>query len=70
MYEGRIIPYLTVSESVLLIQCCSGDNIEKNEMGGACSAYGEVERCVEGFSGEESVKKTTWKTQAQVRGQY
>jgi len=26
---------------VLLTQYCSGDKIEKNEMGGACSAYGE-----------------------------
>jgi hypothetical protein len=27
--------------SVLLTQYCSGDKIEKNEMGGACSMYGE-----------------------------
>jgi len=26
---------------VLLTQCCSGDKIEKNEMGGECSTYGE-----------------------------
>jgi hypothetical protein len=26
--------------------------IEKNEMGGACSAYGGEERCVQGFGGE------------------
>jgi hypothetical protein len=26
---------------VLLTQYCSGDQIEKNEMGGACSIYGE-----------------------------
>ena len=26
--------------SVLLIQYCSGDKIEKNELGGACSTYG------------------------------
>jgi len=25
---------------VLLAQYCAGDKIEKNEMGGACSAYG------------------------------
>jgi hypothetical protein len=30
-----------------------GDKIEKNEMGGACSAYGGEER-----------KETTWETQA------
>jgi len=28
------------SSSVLLTQVCSGDKIEKNEMGGACSANG------------------------------
>ena len=26
--------------SVLLTQYCAGDNIEKNEMGWACGAYG------------------------------
>ena len=30
----------------------SGDKIEKNEMGGACSTYGGEERCVQGFGGE------------------
>jgi len=30
----------------------SGDKIEKNEMGGACSAHGEEERCIQGFGGE------------------
>jgi len=25
---------------------CSGDKIEKNEMGGACSVYGGEEKCV------------------------
>jgi len=29
---------------MLLTQYCSGDKIEKNEMGGACSTYGEEER--------------------------
>jgi hypothetical protein len=28
-------------ESVLLIQYFAGDDIEQNEMGGACSSYGE-----------------------------
>jgi len=32
--------------------CCSGDEIEKNEMGGACSAYGGEERHIQGFGGE------------------
>jgi len=29
-----------------------GDKIEKNEMGGACSAYGGEERLIHGFGGE------------------
>jgi len=28
-----------------------GDEIEKNEMGGACSAYGEEEMCIQGLWG-------------------
>jgi hypothetical protein len=31
---------------------CSGDKIDRNEIGGACSAYGEGERRLQGFSGE------------------
>ena len=31
---------------------CSGDKIEKNEMGEACSAYGGEERHIQGFDGE------------------
>jgi len=30
----------------------SGDQIEKNEMGGACGMYGGEERCIQGFGGE------------------
>ena len=30
----------------------SGDQIEKNEIGGTCSAYGGEERRIQGFSGE------------------
>ena len=30
----------------------SGDHIEKDEMGGACSAYGREERRIRGFGGE------------------
>jgi hypothetical protein len=29
---------------VLLTQYCSGDKIEKNEMGGVCGTYGERRR--------------------------
>ena len=32
--------------------CCSGAKIKKNEMGGACSAYGGEERHIQGFGGE------------------
>jgi len=35
-----------------LIKYYSGDKIEKNEVGGACSAYGGEERRIEGFGGE------------------
>ena len=31
---------------------CAGGKIEKNEMGGACGAYGGGERCAQGFGGE------------------
>jgi hypothetical protein len=30
----------------------SGDQIGKNEIGGACSMYGVGERCIKGFGGE------------------
>jgi hypothetical protein len=33
-------------------QYCWGDQIEKNEMGGACSAYGVEERHKQGFGRE------------------
>jgi len=35
---------------------CSGDKIEKNEEGGACSTYGGEERCTQGFGGETEEK--------------
>ena len=31
---------------------CSGDKIENNEIGRACSLYGGEERCIRGFGGE------------------
>ena len=37
--------------SVLLTECCAGGKIEKNEMGGACGAYGGGERGAQGFGG-------------------
>jgi len=37
---------------ILLDQYCSGDQIEKNEMEGACGTYGEVQRCIKGCGRE------------------
>ena len=34
---------------VFLTKYNSGDQVEKNEMSGACSMYGEEERCIQGF---------------------
>ena len=31
---------------------CSGDKIEKNDMGGACSANGGEKNLIQGFGGE------------------
>jgi len=39
-------------QTLLLTQYCSGDKIEKNEMGGTCSAYGGEKRRIQGFGGE------------------
>ena len=36
---------------------CSGDQIEKNRMGGACSVFGEEERCIQGFWWENARKR-------------
>ena len=33
-------------------QILFGDQIEINEMGGACSTYGGEESCIQGFGGE------------------
>jgi hypothetical protein len=46
----------------LLTQYCSGDQIEKNELGGACSRYEREERRIQGFGGETCGKETTWNT--------
>jgi hypothetical protein len=37
---------------LLLTHYCADDKIEKNEMGGACSAYGGKKRRVQDFGGE------------------
>jgi len=38
--------------SVHLTEYCAGGKMEKNEMGGACGAYGGGERGVQGSGGE------------------
>ena len=43
---------------------CSGDQIEKNEMGGACCTHGGEERCIRSFGGETWRKETTCMTKA------
>ena len=42
----------------------SSDQIEKNEIGGACSTCGGEDRCIQDIFGEIFWKDTTWKTQA------
>jgi hypothetical protein len=42
--EWRKLHNVELKGSVLLTQYCSGDQIEKNGMGGACGMYGGVER--------------------------
>ena len=36
----------------ILTQYCSGDQIERDEMGGACGTYGGDERYIQGIDGE------------------
>ena len=38
-------------------------DIKKNEMGGACGAYGGGERCAQGSGGETEWKETIGETQ-------
>jgi len=48
---------------VLLTEYCAGGKIEKNEMGGACDAYGAGEKGVQGSGGETWGKETIGETQ-------
>ena len=50
--EWRKLHNVELKRSAFLTQYCSGDKIEKNEMGGACSMYGGEERHIQGFCGE------------------
>ena len=43
-------------------QLLLGDQIEKNEVDGACSTYGGGQKCIQDFGGEAGGKETTWKT--------
>ena len=47
----------------LLTKYYSGDQISNTEVDRACSTYGGVMRCVQGFGGETPGKDTTWNTQ-------
>jgi hypothetical protein len=50
---GQTLKHITYRGAlcfVLLALCYSGDHIKKNEMGRACSKYGE--KCIEGFGWE------------------
>ena len=49
---------------MLLTKYISGDEMEKNEKGGACSAYGGEERGVQCFGGETWGRDTTWENQS------
>ena len=41
----------------MLTEYCSGDEIEKNEMGGACSTYGESRSVYRGLMGKPEGKR-------------
>ena len=45
VFENRVLRrVIGPKRSVLLTEYCAGGKIEKNEMGGACGAYGAEER--------------------------
>jgi len=73
MLRNQVFERLIITLNILLTRLhvyiyypvfSNGDKIEKNEMGGAYSAYGEEERRIQGFGGRTWGKETTWKTQA------
>jgi hypothetical protein len=45
------------NDIILLTKYCTGNKIE-NEMGGACSPYGELESRIEVFGGKPEGKRT------------
>ena len=56
--------------ALLPTRYCVGGKIEKNEVGGACGAYGGGERCAQGSSGETRGKETIRETWTQIKKQY
>jgi len=62
-YEPRVIMYGRVSSVRLSSFGYSGDDIQENEMGGACGTWGrgEKEKNIQGFGGETS-RKALFKT--------
>jgi hypothetical protein len=50
--DGKIILKWYLKTSVLITKYYSGNQIEKNEMVGACSTCGGKERCIQDFGGE------------------
>jgi hypothetical protein len=46
-----------VKWSIVLIEYYSVYQIEKNEVGGTCSTYGEEERCIQRVGGETKENK-------------
>ena len=52
MWNKKPTRYHLVLYIYIYIYSCVGGKIEKNEMGGACGAYGGGERCAQGSSGE------------------
>ena len=53
----------TCSQALLICSTSYCELIEKNEMGGACGAYGGGERCAQGSGGETWGKETIEETQ-------
>jgi hypothetical protein len=50
--EWRKLLNEELNDLLFLTQYCAGGEIEKNEMGGVCGAYGGGERCAQGVGGE------------------
>jgi hypothetical protein len=51
-----------LSVGLLLTKYYFGDNINQNEIGGACGTHEIQEKCAQGFGGNTKRKETVWKT--------